>query len=125
MGENEIGRKEILAAARRVRQRIVRRYGVMQPVCQIAAFEVTSELLGMGIQAETIRGAYIPRCGDIDLCPHYWTEADGYIVDVTLDQLGFGPDRPQIRVRRTRGGGRGSYLTESEYMTLMAFEYAS
>jgi hypothetical protein len=117
--------RELRNIARRVRRRTTRQYGVWQPICHIAAPLVTAELVAAGIPATTVRGAYVPAwVDDFDketLVEHYWTETDtGYIIDITLDQLGWGRDRPEVRVRRGRSGGCGTYMTQEQLFDMMA-----
>ena len=79
--------------------RAVRIWVDMQPtkmVCEEAANHITTELIEAGIDAVTIKGFVWPPNDPETNLTHYWTEANGYVIDVTIDQLG--PEWPNIYI---------------------------
>lgn len=74
--------------AAEVRRELVPR-GRAGLICQPAAEEITRRLRAEKIKARTIKGHAVPTSGDHQL-RHYWTEAEGLLIDVTIDQLGRG-----------------------------------
>lgn len=66
-------------------------------ICHLAAPKVTELLQEQGIDAVTCKGWVLPPKGH-SCCylDHLWTEADGFIVDTTIDQLG--PEWPKVLI---------------------------
>lgn len=80
---------QIAAIAQKVRQAMVRG-PVAGPVCGEASAAVTKALLNAGYAAEQVRGYVVGEPVGLLLdyfLHHHWTEVEGRIVDVTIDQL--------------------------------------
>lgn len=96
---------ELIRIASNVKRDLIKeRLG--KQICHMAAPAVTKVLVAAGFDARTVKGAYLSDGHKTSLSTHYWTEADGYLVDVTLDQLGR--EFPQVNVLRV-GNAKGYF----------------
>lgn len=82
-------RRIIKQIASEERRRIIPpRYQQAPPVCAEIAPVITQRLLKVGIQALTVNGVVLASHTSDSFLMHFWTESEGLLIDVTLDQLG-------------------------------------
>jgi hypothetical protein len=99
-------RREALQVARRVRRRLVRRYGrELWLLCEDATVLVRRHLAARGIASCKVAGVFRLRDGGIE--GHWWAElVDGTKIDVTATQFGrfppvwFGADAARYATMR-------------------------